>query len=187
MTKKANKGIFCILKSVIDSKVPALRVMNEKAAPAQKEVNKLCQHIESLQQYIMINRHDREEVNDAQDDIEKYKNRILDLVPVIEKGADAKLQLQAADKFNAFYHNEIVMPACYNKEMAALQAQYKIAENAVIEMECLFESQRNLVADMVMDEVESPEYSILEQYQEELIRRQRILSNISGMIRNMKR
>lgn len=53
--------------------------IQERVRQIAKEIDALNQNIGELHHYIDINRHDRESVRDAQEDITRYESRILSL------------------------------------------------------------------------------------------------------------
>lgn len=194
MTKKTNPAIFYILKSLVDRQVPELHQQVKLGEKALERINILDSQIDSAEKCIMINgTYDRDQVNECRADIETYKIEKEDLQKFYVKPGDAaREQLIAAKQFNNLYKNDIVLPAREHarkmelrRQIAMFECDYRIAERAAMDAECLVYTQRDYV-DAIMAEPESPERTVLEQYREDYNRKLFKMKQIGEKISQIK-
>lgn len=105
MKKRANKYVFDILKSLVDSKVPALNKTVSEGKKAAERVSDLQKQIGSAQQYICTNRYDRADTLETMSEISDYENEISRLKPICTKANLASNELYAAKNFYKIYED----------------------------------------------------------------------------------
>lgn len=124
-TRKAvSVGIMNILKSVMTHRAKQLQHAITAGEEAKKQENLLEKQIDSLNEYVAANRHDRVEVRETESEIAEYEQRLSDVRSRIYAGQSAQNQLRWVDKFNVT-HREFV----YGPKIRELQSEiYQIED-----------------------------------------------------------
>lgn len=133
--RPVNIGVFHILKSIVDYKMPSVRAAVDAGRRASDEGRLIGELIDSLERYVVANRYDRSECLEAESMISDYRDQLCGIERKIMHGAEMKQHVAAAAQFEKTYksavqqHRASVKRISDAENIAALRAQYNELES----------------------------------------------------------
>lgn len=128
--RPVNIGVFHILKSIVDYKMPSVRAAVDAGRRASDEGRLIGEQIDSLERYVVANRYDRSECREAESMISDYRDQLCGIERKIMHGAEMKQHVAAAAQFEKTYksavaeHRAGTTRAADADSLARLQARY---------------------------------------------------------------
>lgn len=128
--RPVNIGVFHILKSIVDYKMPSVRAAVDAGRRASDEGHLIGEQIDSLERYVVANRYDRSECREAESMISDYRDQLCGIERKIMHGAEMKQHVAAAAQFEKTYksavqqHRAGTTRAADADSLARLQARY---------------------------------------------------------------
>ena len=101
--RPVNIGVFHILKSIVDYKMPSVRAAVDAGRRASDEGRLIGEQIDSLERYVVANRYDRSECREAESMISDYRDQLCGIERKIMHGAEMKQHVAAAAQFEKTY------------------------------------------------------------------------------------
>lgn len=146
-TKRPVKiGVFHILKSIVDYKMPTVHATIDAGQRAAYEGNLIGEQIQNLESYIITNRSDPSEVHEAEELICDYRDQLCGIERKVMAGAEMSKQAAAAEQFYKGY-NQVV--AEHRAQAARLAAAAEIKELETRRKE--LESELDLLDDRIFN------------------------------------
>lgn len=134
--KGAQIGVFHILKSVVDAKVPVLQDRVSAGKRAQTEYPILVDNIKALRQYVMNSRtFDPSEYYEAAADLDDKEMQLDGIQNRIVRGQHAEQDLKIVQQFNSNYNS-----ACkIHKNASRIRALQELFDELCEQQYCLDE------------------------------------------------
>lgn len=124
------KGIFNILKGVVDNKVPDLKRKAAAGDSAQKKFKAACESISNIEQCIITNRIDTSYVKELEESLDEYNAKLPELKKTIDIAKSAQENLSAANSFYDTY-NQVMN----GQKLKELQEQYRQLDSSLLRLE----------------------------------------------------
>jgi hypothetical protein len=146
-TKRPVKiGVFHILKSIVDYKMPTVHATIDAGRRAEDEGELIIDRIQNLESYIITNRSDPAEAREAEGLISDYRDQLCGIERKVMAAAEMSKQATAAKQFYQGY-NKVV--ADHRAQVARLAAAAEIKELEARRKE--LESELDLLDDRIFN------------------------------------
>ncbi|MBR2342140.1 MAG: hypothetical protein IKA73_01605 [Alphaproteobacteria bacterium] len=128
--RPVNIGVFHILKSIVDYKMPSVRAAVDAGHRAADEGRLIGEQIDSLERYVVANRYDRNETREAEALISDYRDQLCGIERKIMHGTEMEQHVAAAAQFEKTYkaavnkHKADSTCSVSPHSLACLQARY---------------------------------------------------------------
>lgn len=133
--RPVNIGVFHILKSIVDYKMPSVRAAVDAGQRAADEGHLIGEQINNLERYVVTNRYDRSECREAESMISDYRAQLCGIERKIMHGAEMEPHVAAAAQFEKTYksavaeHRAGTTRAADADSLAGLRARYNELES----------------------------------------------------------
>lgn len=130
MKPRANIKLFGILIGIVDAHKTRLEKQVRQGHIAAREIEGINHQIDDLEDYNIINRHDRREVEDNNRYIESLNQDINDREVIARRGESAAAQLPEIYAFEKKWK-----PILNMAEIEQIKAQYKVCEDRLAKLD----------------------------------------------------
>lgn len=133
--RPVNIGVFHILKSIVDYKMPSVRAAVDAGQRAADEGRLIGEQINNLERYVVTNRYDRSECREAESMISDYRAQLCGIERKVMHGAEMEKHVAAAAQFEKTYksavaeHRAGTARAADADSLAGLRARYNELES----------------------------------------------------------
>lgn len=122
--RPVNIGVFHILKSIVDYKMPSVRAAVDAGQRAADEGHLIGEQINNLERYVVTNRYDRSECREAESMISDYRAQLCGIERKVMHGAEMEKHVAAAAQFEKTYKATVNKHKADTHSLAHLQARY---------------------------------------------------------------